>query len=344
MRDFLLILLLTAIYGKLFSQTPSTDSHWNLIFEEHFSGTDIDNSVWNVAHDFDHYGEPQVYLEDNVTLDRGNLVITVQKERYQCYDLNSWACNKEWYDYTSGWVETNSSHNFQYGYISSRIKLPYGQGFWPAFWTFKGQGVTGNAAEIDIFEMTGHRPSTVMGTNLHMKYCCKGCEVDCSNGYMSPMCPDDDSSILCYGMDINIPSYTNWHTYAVEWSPSKIIWYIDGIMVRVSSNPGIHDPVKIILNLAIFPWSLPDNTTPFPSKMYVDHLHVYELEYDNLIINSNSYDFTTYNNKVKKSISIGGGLTSINAGDDYTLRATDFIELNGDFNVPLGASLYLDVN
>jgi beta-glucanase (GH16 family) len=348
MKKYCILLCALIIYFNAFNQTPSDDAHWNLIFNENFSS--LNDTIWKVANEYDHYGEPQVYTNrsTNVYISSGNLVLKINNEDYHCTNLHGWACNSEWYEYTSGWVETKASYNIQYGYIESKIKIPYGYGFWPAFWTFIGDGVSGgNAAEIDIFEMLGDQPPTIMGTNLHMDYC--DCNIhNCGCDYIyDQMCPSDDPSILCYGQDVEIESYSDtYHIYAVEWTPSKIIWFVDGKMVRNFPNPGITDPARIILNLAITPWCLPNSTTPFPSRMYIDYVRVYKLNIDNNTINSCNYNFANYDDVAKKSITIGGNgcINSIPTGSNVSLRATEKIELKGDFSVPLGSELYLDVN
>ncbi|HER10020.1 MAG TPA: glycoside hydrolase family 16 protein [Bacteroides sp.] len=330
------------------AQTPATDPHWRLVFDEPFDS--IDPAVWKVAHHFDHYGEPQVYTgrESNVSAKDGELVLRVSKERYRYKELSAGESHKRVYDYTSGWVETREDYYIRYGYLESRIRLPHGRGFWPAFWTFVGDHPDRhNAAEIDIFEMLGNQPPTVMGTNLHIGYCNCG-ENDCNCEYLNDrMCPEVNPDILCHQLDVKIPDYTaGYHTYAVEWSPSKIIWYVNGNMVRNSANPGIIDPVRIILNLAITPWTMPDRTTPFPSTMHVDYVKLYRLEFDTTRIETCQYDFSQSVATVKKAIFIGGDSCTnlIPPFTDVTLRATEGIEISGDFQVPLGAQLYMDVN
>ena len=342
-------MILLVFRCALSGQTPATDPHWQLVFHETFDS--IDPAVWKVAHHFDHYGEPQVYTsrEENVQTADGALKLTVRKERYRYREPSAGRKKKRRYPYTSGWVETTKEHYIRYGYIESRIKLPYGKGFWPAFWTFVGEHLPDrhNAAEIDIFEMLGTRPSTIMGTNLHIGYC--NCDVnECSCEYLNdPMCPGVNPEILCHGLHVEIPEYAGtYHTYAVEWSPTKIIWYVNGNMVRNSPNPGIVDPVRIILNLAITPWTQPDRTTPFPSSMHVDYVKLYRLEFDTTRIDTCIYDFSQPSVTVKSDISIGGDscVNIIPPHEDVTLRATEGIEIRGDFQVLPGARLYLDVN
>ena len=142
-------------------------------------------------------------------------------------------------------------------------------------------------------------------------------------------------------------NYTTWHSYGIEWSPSKIIWYIDGFPVRLFPNHGVVDPVRIILNLAIEPGYLPNSSTPFPSHMYVNYVKVYSLRNDcDKYLNICNYNFSNHDNRVKHSIIIGDGncINSLAVGDEIYLRATEEVRINGDFTVPVGAELYIDVN
>lgn len=329
-KTVLLIPLLLSLWT--FGQTPSNDPHWQLVWEDHFNT--FDANKW-LKVDWAQHGEPQLYLANNITVSNGNLVIKVNNNPTYCPPNPPtvwgacWPCANQWYNYTSGWVETKQAYNTQFGYIESRIKLPYGYGFFPAFWTFIGSGVSGsNAAEIDIFEMLGHSPSNEITTNIHLNY-------SDGNIYFQKQTPTN--------YDYN----NTWHTYGIEWSPSKIIWYVDGSPIRLFPNHGIIDPVRIILNLAIEPGYLPNSSTPFPSDMLVDYVKVYDLKNDcNTIINTCNYNFSTYDNKVKKEIIIGGSacVNSIPNNTNIYLRATDGVLINGDFTVPVGSELYIDVN
>src|SRR5690554_582414 len=341
----------------LFGQTPSNDPHWQLVWEDNFNT--LNTNLWEVKNNFDHYsglannfseGEPQVYTNrtDNVFVSNGHLILKVKQETYTCpsSSLNDWGCSRQDkygvpYNYTSGWVETKQAYNTQFGYIESKIKLPNGHGFWPAFWTFKGSGVLAtNEAEIDIFEMLGSdvNAPNIMGTNIHKEYC----DV---NQPDYPVC----ANIPNYGLDLKPTNfdYTSWHTYGIKWSPNKIVWYVDGSPVRTITSHGIIDPVRIILNFAIEPWALPNQTTPFPSEMIIDYVKVYNLSNDcNTNLNVCNYNFSSHDNRVKKNINIGNGSCNnyLNSGDNIFLRASEGVLINGSFTVPLGAELYIDVN
>lgn len=327
-HELMIIFLINSIF-KCFGQTILNDPHWELVWEDNFNS--LNTSTWKVANDFDHYGEPQVYTNrsNNVYISNGNLVLKVNKESYHCTDLNACACNKEWYSYTSGWVETQPAKNIQYGLIQARIKLPYGYGFWPAFWTFVGDGLHShtNAAEIDIFEMLGHLPSNIITTCIHTDY---GNE---PNNYQES--------------DMGNYAYT-YHNYAVAWSPSKIVWYVDCNPIRISTNHGIVDPVRIILNFAIEIDYLPNSSTPFPSEMLVDYVKVHQLRNDcsnNLSID-NSNDFNSLDHRVKNSITINNAVSTIKVPSETSvyLRADQSFQINSSFEVPIGSSFFVDVN
>ena len=319
----------------LFGQTPSNDPHWEELWKDDFNF--FDNTKWVKANYAIHSPEPQIYLISNVYTLNGQLVIKVNNNSVTCPPnptQTTWACGLaapgQSYPYNSGWIETKQVYNTQYGFIEARIKLPYGFGFWPAFWTFAGSGLPNNinAAEIDIFENLGHKPANIITTNIHKNY------------------PDGN---IYYEEHIptNYSWANTWHTYAVEWSPSKIVWYLDGSPIRTFPNHGIIDPVRIILNLAIEPGYLPNSSTPFPSNMYVDYVKVYELDNDcNTNLNVCNYNFSSHDNRVKKIITIGNGScsNSLNSGDNVYLRASEGVLINGDFTVPVGAELYIDVN
>lgn len=318
----------------MFSQTPANDPHWELVWEDEFNF--FDNNKWIKANYALHLPEPQIYLASNVyTLD-GNLVIKVNNQPTTCPPnpiQTTWACTLAQpgvtYPYNSGWVETNNNFNTQYGYIEAKIKLPHRYGFFPAFWTWRGNGVsTSNEAEIDIFEMLGSNPPNRLKTNVHIDY---------AQGNLR-------------NLDIfpsNFSYKNQWHVYAVEWSPTKVIWYLNGNIIRVLNNPGVVDPVRTIFNMAIesgYPAAL---MPVFTDYMYVDYVRVWGLKKDcSVSMNVCNYNFNTHDNKVKQSIIIGNGSCSnaLSIGSNVVLRASQSIEINGDFTVPVGAALYMDVN
>jgi beta-glucanase (GH16 family) len=276
----LLSLILSVLTFQLSAQ------QFRLIWEDQFDSLNTDR--WLVQDNFDHYGgELQVYTNrpENVFVENGNLILRVLRENYTCpeWALNPWRCARQYntgksYEYTSGWVETQPDWKMQFGYVEARISLPYGRGFWPAFWTFVAEGLPShsNAAEIDIFEMYGHKPATNLETNVHLEYCNP-------DRFDYPGCP----SIPSYFKSHLIPSYANkYHVYGCEWTPEFIKWKFNGVTIRVLNNPGVVDPVRIIMNMAILVGNPPTQYTPFPSDIKIDYVRVYEVAQTTNAINN----------------------------------------------------------
>jgi beta-glucanase (GH16 family) len=158
----------------------------------------------------------------------------------------------------------------KYGRFEARIKIPYGQGIWPAFWMLGDNIDTAGwptSGEIDIMENIGREPGTVHGT-IH------------GPGYSG-----GKSIGASYSLPNNAPFADDYHTYALEWEPNVLRFYVDGILYKTRTPadlpPGtawVYDrPFFLLLNLAVggnWPGN-PDNSTVFPQTMKVDYVRVY---------------------------------------------------------------------
>ena len=331
MNKIIILSLFCFLPILVFTQIPTNDTHWQLKWEEQFNT--LDTAKWYKCDYTDgsasvQYKYPQLYRKDHVGVSNGNLVIKLNNVE------DTSPLNGLKFKYRSGKIETTAAYNTQFGYIEARIKLPFKRvngkswGFFPAFWTFVGNGVSGtNVAEIDIFEMFGgeYKEPNTLNTCIHRWY-------NNNNG---------DQSRSHTFSDFN---YTSFHTYAIEWNKDRLVWYLDGNAIRTTTNHLIIDPVRIILNLAIQKESayLPPTSPYFEEYMYVDYVKVYNLKCDKNTVVTQIPNFNTYNYAVKKSISLSN-TTTIPAGSNITLRATDFIELKAGFEVPTGRTLYLYV-
>lgn len=331
---FIALLLQTMIMR---AQTPLNDPHWKLVWEDNFDS--LNTNIWLVQDNFDHWGEQTVYIDDNVYCQNGNLTLEIKNESYSCptWAISPYYCQRQdttglVYSYTSGWVESKQAYNTQYGYLEARIQFPFGLDLWPSFWTFVGSGVTNatNAAEIDIAEMVAYINNAhhKLTTNVHLDF------ITPPSLYYEEHSPTNFSW-----------ADGSWHKYAVDWSPSRLIFYVDDSPVRDMANPGVIDPVLLILSMGLDKG--PVTGTGFPLRMNVDYVKVYDLATDcNNSLTMCNYNFGLHDNKVKKEIFIGNGVcsNSLSTGDKVYLRATDQVVITGDFTVPVGAELFIDVN
>jgi beta-glucanase (GH16 family) len=200
-------------------------------------------------------GELQTYTNstNNVSLDgQGHLRITARRESNG--------------GYTSGRILTSQTFTQRYGRFEARLQIPRGQGIWPAFWMLGDNlGSVGwpNSGEIDIMENIGREPNTVHGT-VH------------GPGYSG-------GGAIGGGRTIGAPLADAFHTYAVEWSPNLIVWFLDGseyFRVTPASLGGrqwvFDHPFFMILNVAVggaWPGN-PDASTQFPQTMVIDYVRV----------------------------------------------------------------------
>jgi len=341
-----------------FTQTPANDPHWRLKWEDHFDNLNLFNQKWAASHYCGNINDaPVLSLESNVSLSNSNLVIEINNIPVECpsnpphslyYTCGD--CAKGDYTYRSGCVMTQHPYNTQYGYIEARMKLPWRRengktwGIAPNFWLWRGEQIAPpkNATEIDIFEVFAHdykEPNT-LNTCIHTCY---------SDTLLPPMSYYECKESYGIKHELSNFDFTQWHTYGLEWNFEKIVWYVDGKVIRTLVNRGdniyypiIVDPVKIIIGIALDKKRLPPTSPTFREYMYVDYVRVYSLQCDKNTVINEIANFNTYNYAVKKSITMSNA-TTIPAGSNISLRATDFIELKPGFEVPAGRELYLDV-
>jgi len=238
---------------------------WKLVWADEFDqpdGTAPSTANWNYDIGASGWGnnELEYYTSrtNNARIENGQLVIEAIKENY----LGS--------AYTSARLKTQGKWSWSYGRIEARIKIPYGQGIWPAFWML-GTNISSvgwpACGEIDILENIGKEPATVHGT-IH------------GPGYSG------DSAI---GGPYSLPGAAafadSFHVYALEWTTNQLKWYVDGqqyFSTSPDSLPGgsawvFTQAQFIILNVAVggnWP-GYPDGTSTFPQRMLVDYVRVY---------------------------------------------------------------------
>lgn len=240
-----------------------------IAFEDNFdgaAGSGVDGSKWQTeTGDNVNNHERQWYTPgtDNAKLDgNGNLVITARKENpgnYQC-----------WYgtcEYTSARLNTSGKFTQKFGHVEARMKIPRGQGIWPAFWMLgSDMGDVGWPAsgEIDIMENVGKEPGTVHGT-LH------------GPGYSG-----EGGVGAAYTLPNGEAFADDFHTFAIDWAPDKVTWSVDGNVFQ-ERGPGdvngdwvFNKDFFLILNLAVggyWPGD-PDGSTQFPQELVVDYVRV----------------------------------------------------------------------
>lgn len=267
LMSFLLIATFVT-YSCDTDETQTVTNFTELVMSDEFDSDGvIDNSIWSYDIGTGENGwgnnELQYYTDrpENISVQNGILIIKAEKESF------------EGSSYTSARIVTKAKFEQKYGRFEARIRLPYGQGIWPAFWLL-GNNIDEvgwpNCGEIDIMEYRGQNPSIVLGT-LH------------GPGYSG-----GNSVSKSYDL-VNDRFDTGFHVFGIEWGPEYINFYVDDVLYNqltpsdVTGEWVYDHPFYILINLAVggnFVGS-PNSETVFPQTMLVDYIRVYKNKFEN---------------------------------------------------------------
>jgi len=241
-----------------------TAPKWKLAWSDDFDGPagqlpDAGHWAFDIGTD---WGNGQLEYDtsrpENVSLDgAGRLAITARLESYLGRS------------YTSARIKTAGLFSQNGGRFEARMRLPSGQGMWPAFWMLGANYATmpwPACGEIDIMENRGQEPTLVHGS-LHGPGYSGGRAI--THAFTVPGAPVD----------------AEFHVYAVEWSSSKVTWSVDDLEYATTTAgdlPGgaawvFDHPFFIILNLAVGGNYVgpPGPGTTFPQQLLVDYVRAY---------------------------------------------------------------------
>jgi len=243
--------------------TPLTYPGYTLAWSDEFSGSNLDLNVWN--QEIGNGGgwgnnELEYYTNSpkNTLLSNGNLIIEARREAMSGFN------------YSSARLTTQNKKTFKFGRIDIRAKLPVSKGIWPALWMLGANITSVNwpaCGEMDIMELVGTYPGRVSGT-MHWK---KG-----------------DGSHGSKGSSYNLPSgdfSQQFHVFSVVWAQDITKWYVDDILCLTvtsddagATNYPFNANQFFIFNVATGgDWpGPPDATTPFPQRMFVDYVRVFQ--------------------------------------------------------------------
>lgn len=258
-------LLLFSVAGFASPALSQSLPGWTLVWADEFiqaEGTSPNPAQWGYDTGGGGWGnnELQYYTSrtNNARIENGQLVIEARKE------------NLGGRNFTSARLLTKGKSSWTYGRVEARIKIPQGQGIWPAFWMLGGNiDAVGwpTCGEIDIMENIGREPASVHGT-IH------GPGYSGGNGIGG-----------AYPLPGAGAFADDFHVFAIEWETNRIRWYVDGqqfFTVTPNHLPSgttwvFTQPQFLILNVAVggnWPGD-PDGTTTFPQRMTVDYVRVY---------------------------------------------------------------------
>jgi beta-glucanase (GH16 family) len=274
--------ILCVIGGLLLSANMANASWFHrrekLVWVENFdrrNGAQLDPAVWTYEEGGNGWGNKELevycaYDSSKVPCDPAKPNAFVGDDGY----LHIVARKTPGGQYTSARLLTKNLKTFRYGRFEARIRIPSGQGMWPAFWLLGEDIDTAKwpaCGELDVMENIGKEPDTIHGS-IHGK------------GFPGPT----------VGTTIRLPDSTpfaaRFHTFGMIWRPGSIAYYVDdpkkpyAVDTPRALPAGAVWPFDsrrffLLLNLAIgggWPGN-PDQSSVFPSEMLVDYVKVWEL-------------------------------------------------------------------
>ena len=280
--------------------------NWVQVWSDEFDGDTIDPAKWELEVSCWGGGnnERQCYTdrERNVEIVNGLLWLKAYPETFTGPEFpQGWPDgrgNQITQQYTSGKVRTRTKADWTYGRFEARIKLPKGQGTWPAFWMLPADNVYGGWAasgEIDIMEA------------VNLGEICNDCTGSAGENRSSGALhfggewPDNTFLVehnTLPGRDIAADEY---HVFAVEWGEGRINWFVNDVKFMTLDadqwhsgnvdksqfpNAPFDQDFYLMFNLAVGGGLSEDNNAmgfdpdSFPNELLVDWVRVYQCEFD----------------------------------------------------------------
>ena len=274
-RLFSVSLLLALMLSECLFVCPITRASkpggWTLVWRDEFDGpggSTVDSSKWTFDIGGNGWGNQELETYTSRTanshIEGGRLVIKALKETYAGPDNIT-------RQYTSARLVTKNKFSLAFGRFEARIRIPYGQGIWPAFWLLGDNIDTAGwpkCGEIDIMENIGKEPSMVHGT------------------FHGPGYSGGSGISASYALPSGNKFSDDFHVFAVEWEPNVMRFYVDKFLYATRTPSDLpagaswvfDHPFFIIINVAVgggWPGN-PDATTVFPQQMLFDYVRVYQ--------------------------------------------------------------------
>lgn len=215
----------------------SKTGQWNLVWQEDFEGSRVDDTKWNILEENPYKNnELQYYIQDNVYIQNGELIIKSTKKNNQ---------------YFSGAINTDMKKTFLYGRIDVRARLPSGRGLLPAIWLLPQS--ENSLPEIDVIEYLGNMPNEIWHVLHYIE------NEEQKRAYSNIVGPD-------YSED--------YHIYSIQWEKEVLKWLVDGKVTFSTTAFVPKEKLFLIINTAVggnWPGD-PDKTTNLPKEMKIDYI------------------------------------------------------------------------
>ncbi|MRT93898.1 family 16 glycosylhydrolase [Ancylomarina sp. 16SWW S1-10-2] len=209
-------------------------TEWELTFSENFEGSELDNEKWITRYYWgdkflnENYALPtdaHIFSEKNIKVSNSIARLETRKEKAQ---------GKVWnpkigfvqteFDYTSALISTGKSFRQKYGLFEAKIKVNDIKNVMHSFWMLSDTSLP----HIDIVK-----------TNPSGKL------------FPGNISGSEDTPKVNYGKIKGLDWTKDFFIYSFEWTPTKLIWRINGVEVYTQTENIPHDPMYLILSSGV---------------------------------------------------------------------------------------------
>lgn len=254
---------------------------YTYVWGDEFETTSLNTTLWNRA--------TKMAATAEMDLDDTELTTKIENGYLKMLALRYWAPKKAGVEFVAPWsVTTMETMSYKYGYVEIRAKVPFGRGTWPSFWASSSGAINENknsnySIEVDIFEVFASRDT--LAPNIHKWY---------DDGRHTMWADEWDTSREGYTFD-SLDIKNEYHTYGFEWTPTKMVMYIDDepyYEYDITRNfddgetgmGGFNTPIYLIFNNHLFTQSstyLPYEgseirVNELPSEYVIDYVRLYQ--------------------------------------------------------------------
>ncbi len=252
---------LTALVGMMVSPLRAAPPEgWKMVFSDEFDEPQLNETKWSTTMAFVGTHGPRYHneyyssytLDEDVLLGDGLLRLRTDRRDVKGDDpAGDFA-------YSQGLVSTHDKFTFTYGYVEIRAKYPGGKGLWPCFWLMP-QDLAAWPPEFDIAEYYGGQRKMHHGL---------------AHGTMHETLWDSTG-------DTETEFENVWHTFALEWSAGRAVWFVDGVVRKTIAAEYVPSTAMYVLlsnsiSSARGPSSAPDENTVFPNFFAIDYIRIWQ--------------------------------------------------------------------
>lgn len=207
---------------------------WDLTFSENFEGTELDKEKWITRYYWgdvlmnDAYAlptDPHIFTEKNIKISNSVSRLETRKEKAEgkVWDPKIGFVPKE-FDYTSALISTGKSFRQKYGLFEAKIKVSDIKNVRHSFWMLSNTSLP----HIDIARTS-----------------------PCGKLLPGHISGSEDSPKVNQAKIKGLDWTNDFFIYSLEWTPNKLIWKINDVVIYTQTENIPNDPMYLILSSGV---------------------------------------------------------------------------------------------